>query len=90
MSSGMKSLPTDTALAVVEILREELSRQGMNQTYLASVAGISQGQVSKILAGVRPMTLTEFMRMCTGLGLRAADVVEQAMTRAHTFEKGKP
>jgi len=50
----------------------------MTQERLAGVVGVSQSQVSRVLKGLKPMTMTEMFRMCKALGLVASDVVEQA------------
>ena len=78
MSSGIKTRPNSVDLAVVWILDVERGRQGMTQVALAAEAGISQSQVSRVLGGIKPVTLTEMLRMCEALGLVASAVVEQA------------
>lgn len=78
MSSGIKTRPNSVDLAVVWILDVERGRQGITQVDLATEAGISQSQVSRVLGGIKPVTLTEMLRMCKALGLVASAVVKQA------------
>jgi len=66
------------------ILNAEKDRQGMTQEHLARTVGISQPQVSQVLRGLKPMTMTEMFTMCKALGLIASAVVEQAERETRT------
>lgn len=78
MSTGIKTRPTITERAIAAVLDAALERQGMTQTELGTAVGISQPQVSRILKGSRPMTMSEMLNMCKALGLVASEVLEQA------------
>lgn len=78
MSTGIKTNPTVTERAIAAVLDAALERQGMTQTELGDAVGISQPQVSKILSGLKPMTMSEMLNMCKALGLVASEVLEQA------------
>lgn len=78
MPTGTKALPKNEDLKVALILDEERARQGMDQTVLAAKVGVSQSQISRMLDGTKPATITEFMKMCKALGLVASEVVKQA------------
>jgi transcriptional regulator with XRE-family HTH domain len=64
--------------AVLSVLERERHKRGMTQRELADAAGISQTQVSRILAGQRAATVSEFLFMCEGLGVSPRAVVEEA------------
>jgi len=78
MPTGTKARPTVTERAIALILTAEMQRQGMTQETLAGIVGISQSQVSRILKGLKPMTMSEMLSMCGALGLVASHVVRQA------------
>lgn len=78
MPTGTKARPTVTERAMALILATEMQRQGMTQETLAGMVGISQSQVSRVLKGLKPMTMSEMLSMCGALGLVASHVVRQA------------
>lgn len=78
MPSGSRALPTAEELRVVERVGEAMKARGISQAALAAYLGVSQPQVSKILAGQRVMTLPELLRACDVLGLVASEVLRDA------------
>jgi len=78
MSTGTKTRPTVTERAIAGILAAAYKRQGMSQGELGAAVGISQSQVSNILAGLKPMSMSEMLNMCEALGLAPSDVMKQA------------
>ena len=78
MPSGTKTLPRDEDLKVAAILDRERQRQDVDQVALGQMVGISQSQISRMLDGSKPATLTEFMQICKALGLVASDVIKEA------------
>ena len=81
MPSGSKTLPCDEDLKVASILDRERLRQNIDQTNLGAMIGISQSQISRMLDGTKPATLTEFMQICKVLGLVASEVIKEAEKR---------
>lgn len=77
MATGSKALPTTQEQQVSRAIEDERRRQGMSQARLAELVGISQPQMSRILAGTRAMTLSETIRACDALGLVASDVLRE-------------
>lgn len=53
-------------------------RAGMTQDELAELVGVSQSQMSRMLSGVRPVTVPELLKMCDVLHLDAARVIALA------------
>ena len=78
MPTGTKTLPRNEDLKVAAILERERQRLNMDQVVLGAKVGISQTQISRILDGIKPVTLTEFMQICEALGLVASEVIREA------------
>lgn len=78
MATGSKALPTTQEQQVSRAIEHARQAQGKSQTWLANMVGISQPQMSRILAGTRPMTLSETLRACDALGLTASEVLREA------------
>ena len=72
MPRGMKSLPTDAENALGRAIYVYMRDAGVSQEALGDVLGISQSQVSRILNGVRPTTLTELVAIADRLGIKAS------------------
>lgn len=68
---------TTRELAVMQRIDEARRDIGMSQEALASAVGVSQGQVSKILAGLRPASLSETLKMVEAVGLTLSDVADE-------------
>lgn len=56
--------PTYFSRKVVAELRGVLAMYDLKQEEIASLCGVSQSQFSKIIRGVRPMTLDQFAAIC--------------------------
>lgn len=70
--------PTAFSAEVTAILRGMIARFDINQVDLAQLCDVSQSQFSKIIRGVRPMTLDQLAVICGALGASVDEVVEQA------------
>lgn len=68
---------TTRELAVMQRIDEARRDIGMSQEALASAVGVSQGQVSKLLAGLRPASLSETLKMVEAVGLTLSDVADE-------------
>jgi transcriptional regulator with XRE-family HTH domain len=64
--------------AVAAILKAAFDESKMTQTALGALIGQSQSQMSKYLAGDRPLNLDEFVTLCDALGLDPVQVVHKA------------
>lgn len=76
--TGPRALPTTEEQQVARAIEAAMTRQGMSQTRLAGLIGISQPQLSKIFGGTRVMTLPELLRACDALHLVASDVLRKS------------
>lgn len=59
---------------VAAILRAEVQRRGVSQTEIASLTGISQPQVSRILAGKFTRRSARVIQLCTFFGIDESPV----------------
>lgn len=60
---------------MVARLRGLIARYDINQADLAVLCDVSQSQFSKIIRGVRPITLDQFVVLCDALDLSVDDIV---------------
>ncbi|WIB25833.1 helix-turn-helix transcriptional regulator [Curtobacterium sp. MCSS17_015] len=60
--------PTAIELKVAETLRVEMARNMLNQDEIAQAVGVSQSQFSKMLRGLRPMTVGQADRALRAVG----------------------
>ena len=74
MSTSPKTLPSTREKAVMARIAAAADERGLSQADLAEAAGVSQSQVSRLLAGKKPVTLTELLPMLTAVGLSLSDV----------------
>lgn len=81
VSRGPKLPPGQLEAATLALLREALERDGMSLSGLGRTIGLSKSQVSRIFAGVRPLTMEEFLRMCQVLHLQPVRVLRDAERR---------
>ena len=63
---------------VMAAIEDARKSSGMSQDELANLLGVSQAQVSRMLAGERPATVAELFMMCAALNLDPAVVIAQA------------
>lgn len=74
--------PTALTRAIVDRLNiaydEKKSRGGLGQVRLGKLLGVSQGQVSRILNGKKPLYIEHIDAMCTALGLDLTEVLDTA------------
>lgn len=76
MATSPRALPSTRELAVMARISAVADAKGMSQARLAEAAGISQSQVSKLLAGKKPVTLTELLPLLEAVGLRLSEVAD--------------
>lgn len=78
MPTGPRTKPGDLDTRIARLLDVARKAQGVSQTDLAERAGVSQSQLSKLLRGAKPMTLTEFLALCGALQLAPSAVMTHA------------
>lgn len=61
MATSPRALPSTRELAVMARISAAADGRGLSQEDLARSAGISQSQVSRLIAGKKPVTLTELL-----------------------------
>ena len=76
-----RNAPGPLSRAISALLDSERETQGLTQTALGAISGISQSQVSKLLRAERVFTVDDLDRLCTALGLDIVDVVRAASSR---------
>lgn len=72
---------------VAAILRAEIARHRFTQAEVAYGAGVDQSQMSKMLRGVRPISIDQLYRVALMLRLDAWAVVRSATERANSDER---
>lgn len=74
MGTSARALPTARELAVMERIAQAADARGLSQSDLAHAAGISQPQVSRLISGKKPVTLTELLPLLSAVGMSLAEV----------------
>lgn len=74
MATSPRALPSTRELAVMARIATAADSRGLSQEDLARSAGISQSQVSRLIAGKKPVTLTELLPLLDAVGLDLASV----------------
>lgn len=72
--------PTTFARELAARIRGYVARYDVSQADLAVLCDVSQSQFSKILRGVRPMSVDQLAVVCESLGLSTAKLVEEVWT----------
>ncbi len=67
--------PTAFSSEAIKRLRGLIARYDINQAELAVLCDVSQSQFSKIIRGIRPMTLDQFAALCDALDVSVDDFV---------------
>lgn len=70
--------PRDLTRYVAGVIRAEMAKQGVSQEEMADVAGVSQSQFSKMIRGVRPITIDQFAAIAEALDIDFAGTFEAA------------
>lgn len=65
------------AREIVARLRGYIARYDLNQADLAILCDVSQSQFSKILRGVRPMTVDQFATVCAALDVDSEALIAE-------------
>jgi plasmid maintenance system antidote protein VapI len=63
-------------LAGLKLLQEIVKQSGITQAELASILGVEQGTVSKIMRGARSITIDHAKRIAKHFKVRAAALLE--------------
>lgn len=84
VGTAPRTSPADVERHILATLRAawESSSPPISQRGLATDSGVSQSQVSKMLAGLKGGTITEVNALCDALGLDFAQVAAQASAQA--------
>ena len=69
-------LRVDFKLTGLELLKEIVNRSGVTQVKLASILGVEQGTVSKIMTGARRITVDHAKRIAKHFKVKAAALLE--------------
>jgi len=72
--------PTTFARELAARIRGYVARYDVSQADLAVLCDVSQSQFSKILRGVRPMSVDQLAVICEALGLSTAELVDEVWT----------
>ena len=70
--------------AVIDSLRDEMSRQGVSRRVLSEKTGISKSRVIRLFADdgpLSPVTVTGLDSICAGLGVRMSAILAEAERR---------
>ena len=59
-------------------VRALMARYGVSQSQMAESVGISQSQLSKMVRGVKPITIDQLDAMCRSLGVDSWEVLREA------------
>lgn len=78
MARAPKTAPAALELRAAQLIRTELDAQEQTIQWLADAVGLSRPQVSKVLHGLKPATLTEIELMCGALSMDLIAVIQQA------------
>ncbi|GAB3884397.1 hypothetical protein GCM10028802_33280 [Terrabacter terrigena] len=70
----------------MHVIEEERRARGIGQAQLAEAVGVSQSQVSRILAGKRPATLNELLALCEAVGLPLSETARRAGETGFVYE----
>lgn len=76
--SGPRTRPGTLELRAVSLIADELDSRGRSIQWLADEIGVSRTLLSRILSGVKPVTLSEVERMCAALGVDMLDLIRRA------------
>lgn len=75
VANAPKQRMIDAETRVMAVIEDARQSAGMSQEALAAMVGVSQGQMSRMLSGERPVTLPELFMMCAALRLDPASVI---------------
>lgn len=60
------------------VIGHECEVRRLTQEVIGAAVGVHQSQVSRILSGARPVTLTELMRLLDLVGMSLSEAAERA------------
>ncbi len=69
MSSGQQHMSQNNSLPWSEVVRQAVQADGRTQAELAALAGITQAQISRFLAGKRLLMLDAAGKLAEAVGL---------------------
>lgn len=77
MASGSRDIGPFGA-QVARLLSDARNEAGLTLRALEEVVGVSNAQISRMLNGLKPMTVDEFSAICEALGLTPSAVLDEA------------
>src|SRR5690606_4654363 len=81
MPSAPTTRPEALELQAVRLLEVERKKQKVSMRGAAPAVGVSHSFLSRVFAGEKPLTLTQFERLCVLLGRDPVDVLAKAQKR---------
>lgn len=79
---GQRAVPIrQVERAAIALLLEALDESGLSRRALAEKAGVQRTRTASILNGDVTCSLSDFVDLCTALGLRASAVLREAESR---------
>lgn len=70
------------AQALPDVIRGLMARRRVSQTAPAEAIGVAQSQLSKLLRGVRPLTINQVEALAAALGTTVPNLWEEAEKEA--------
>jgi transcriptional regulator with XRE-family HTH domain len=70
--------PTAFSREITARIRGYIARFDLNQVDLAVLCDVSQSQFSKIIRGIRPMTVDQLAAICDAIGIDITDLAREA------------
>ena len=82
--------PGPFTLAVIAVVRQEASAQGLSGAGLARRAGLTAGTVQKMLRGALAPSTDQLQALLAGLGLSMVAVLVRATNSLQPAQQGAP
>ncbi len=79
--------PTFVAKQIAARLRGAIAQHNISQAQLAIICDVSQSQFSKIIRGVRPMTVDQLVALSEALGIDLGALVAEITDRASAMDQ---
>ncbi len=71
-------------------LRALMARYGVSQSQMAESVGVSQSQLSKMVRGVKPITIDQLDAMCWSLGVDSWEILREAEEFLASHDRALP
>lgn len=76
--------PEETAIAA--LLKAQMAVRGISQVQVSRATGISKSQLSRKLAGTRPLEFEDIRAICKATGADLQDILVRGITMAGTTD----